>query len=65
VLNGWTPTGIEVYGVQLVTSPDELARARDELSGGGPTDYAVLRVNESPSGNENRAHNLRQMIDRR
>jgi hypothetical protein len=65
VLNGWTPTGLEVYGVQLVTSPDELAQARDELGGGGPTAYVVLRVNESSSGNENRAYNLRQMITRR
>jgi hypothetical protein len=64
VLNGWTPTGLEVYGVQLVTSPDELAQARDELSGGGPTAYTVIRVNESPFGNENRAHNLQQMISR-
>jgi hypothetical protein len=64
VLYGWTPTGLEVYGVQLVTAPEELARARDELSAGGMTDYAVLRVNESPSGNEGRAHTLRQMISR-
>ncbi len=64
VLNGWTPNGIEVYGITLVTSPDELAQARDQLAEGGPTDYVVLRVSERTYGNENRAHNLRQMIER-
>lgn len=62
VLNGWTPNGVEVYGVELVTEPAEMAVAREQLMAGLPTDYVVLRVNENPNGNENRAHNLRQLI---
>jgi hypothetical protein len=65
VLNGWSQNGVETYRVELVTSPDELTQARDELAGGAPTDYVVLRVNENPFGNVNRAYNLRQMIERR
>lgn len=64
VLNGWNPHGLPVYGVQLVTTPEEVDQVREEISGGGPTAYVVLRVNESPSGNENRSHTLRQMITR-
>jgi hypothetical protein len=41
-----------------------LAEASDQFSQTGPTDYVVLRVNESPSGNENRALSLRQLIER-
>jgi hypothetical protein len=62
-LNGWTPTGVSVYGVTLVRDKDEMSRAQAELLGGGPTDYVMLRVSENPSGNENRAHNLRQLIE--
>ncbi len=62
VLNGWTQTGVEVYGVTLVTEPAELTRASEQLAEGGPSDYVVLRVNENPAGNVNRAHNLRQLI---
>lgn len=62
ILNGWTPAGLPVYGVELVTTPAELEQARDQLAGGGPADYVVLRVSESSYGNANRAHSLRQLI---
>jgi hypothetical protein len=61
-LQGWRPNGISVYGVTLVTDKDEMSRAQAELHSGLPTDYVMLRVSENPSGNENRAHNLRQQI---
>jgi hypothetical protein len=39
--------------------------AREELTGGGPTDYVILRVAESDQkgGNVNRALRLRQIIE--
>lgn len=46
----------------LVTADEEMTRARSELLAGGPTDYVILRVSESASGNENRAHSLRRLI---
>ena len=47
-----------------VTSGDEMTRAQDELLAGGPCDYVILRVAESPNkyGNVNRARSLRQII---
>lgn len=63
VLHGWSPHGVEVYGVELVTATAEMADAQEQLTAGGPTDYAILRVNESPYGNANRAHSLRQLIE--
>jgi hypothetical protein len=62
VLNGWTPHGVHVYGVALVTSEDEMTQAQEQLTAGGPSDYVILRVNESSSGNSNRAHSLRRLI---
>lgn len=62
-LQGWSPNGISVYGVTLVTEKDEMARAQSELLGGGPTDYVILRVSENSYGNENRAHQLRQLVE--
>lgn len=54
-----------VYGVTLVTGKEELAKAAAELSVVGPTDYVVLRVSETAYGdNGNRAHSLRQLIER-
>lgn len=64
VLYGWTPGGLEVYGVRLVTQPAELQQAAVQLSEVRPSDYIVLQVIERPDGNENRAHNLRQMVER-
>jgi hypothetical protein len=64
ILNGWSPNGLPVYGVTLVTEDAELAKAAQELSVIGPTDYVVLRVSESTSGNANRADSLRQLIER-
>ncbi len=64
VLNGWSGNGLPVYGVTLVTDEAELAKAAQELSATGPTDYVVLRVSESTFGNANRADSLRQFIER-
>jgi hypothetical protein len=64
ILNGWSPHGLPVYGVTLVTDEAELTKAAQELSVTGPTDYVVLRVSESTSGNANRANSLRQLIER-
>jgi hypothetical protein len=61
VLNGWSPHGVEVYGVELVTEPAEMVQAQAELTGNGPSDYVILRVNENSSGNANRANSLRQL----
>lgn len=36
-LLGWSPGGVETYTVALVTDPDEMDRAKAELTGGGPT----------------------------
>ncbi len=60
-LNGWSRNGVVVYGVELVTEPNEVIRASDELAEGVPTEYVVLRVSES-SSNVNRAHSLRNLI---
>jgi hypothetical protein len=62
VLNGWTPNGVQVYGVALVTTDDEMTQAHDQLTARGPSDYVLLRVNESPFDNSNRAHSLRRLI---
>lgn len=64
VLYGWTPGGLEVYGVRLVTQPAELAEAAAQLSEVRPSDYIILQVNERSDGNENRARRLRQMVER-
>jgi hypothetical protein len=62
ILNGWSPHGLPVYGVTLVTDEAELAKAAQELSVVGPTEYVALRVSESAFGNANRADSLRQLI---
>lgn len=61
-MRGWMHGGTQVYGVQLVTEPAELSQAVDELKDGGPSDYVLLRVSESETGNVNRAYSLRQMV---
>jgi hypothetical protein len=40
-------------------------RARDELTGGSPSDYVIMRVaeNDEKYGNINRAQSLRQLIE--
>jgi hypothetical protein len=48
-----------VYGVSNVTDPDEMARVVEELTAGGPCEYAIIRVERSV----NRANSLRQWID--
>lgn len=62
ILNGWTPTGLPVYRVQLVTEPAEMAQAQEQLTGGGPTAYVILRVSEGGS-DVNREHSLRNLIE--
>ncbi|SRR6266516_718381 len=62
-LHGWTGHGLDTYQVALVTDPDELTKAREEVLSGGPTTYAVLKVTESDYDNSNRARSLRMLID--
>jgi hypothetical protein len=61
-LHGWSQHGLDTFGVVLVTTAEEMDRARDELTGGGPSAYVVLRVSEGP-GDVNRALALRQLIE--
>ena len=63
-LHGWSRHGVDTFLVALVTSAEEMAEAREELTGGGPTSYVILRVAESEekSGNVNRGLRLRQII---
>jgi hypothetical protein len=61
-LLGWSPGGVEAYMVALVTDAAEMERAALELTGGGPTGYVILRVNEG-AGDENRGRSLRMLID--
>jgi hypothetical protein len=64
VLYGWSPGGVEVYGVTLVTQPAEVRAAASSLAAGGPSDYVIVKVTERVEGNENRANDLRNMIER-
>jgi hypothetical protein len=67
VLNGWSPGGIEVYGVALVTDPAEMDTAREQLAREHPAgQYVILRIAESDNvtGDAMRAHTLRQLIER-
>jgi hypothetical protein len=61
-LLGWSPSGVETYTVALVNDPAEMDRAKEELTGGGPTGYVVLRVDEG-EGTVNRGLSLRMLID--
>jgi hypothetical protein len=62
-LEGWSASGVNTYPVALVTEPQEIDIARDQLTGGGPTAYVVLRVTgTSDGGSANLADNLRQRI---
>lgn len=62
LLLGWSPNGVNVYGVSLVTTPAEFAQAQRELSADEPSEYVFLRVVENDLSNVNRAHSLRQTI---
>jgi len=64
-LHGWSRHGVDTFTVALVTSAEEMTRARDELLGGGPTGYVILRVAESQErhGDANRGKRLRQLAD--
>ena len=62
-LLGWSPHGVDTYGVALVTDPDEMDRATAELTGGGPTAYVVLRVDDGESTSANRGNDLRVLIE--
>jgi hypothetical protein len=61
-LYGWSRHGVNTYGVVLVTAAEEMDRARDELTGGGPSAYLVLRVSDG-LGDVNRALSLRQLAE--
>jgi hypothetical protein len=62
-LLGWSPNGVETYGVALATGSSEMERAVAELSGGGPTAYVVLRVDEGEYSSPNRGRDLRILIE--
>jgi hypothetical protein len=63
-LAGWSAGGVNTYPVTEVTDAGELDRAREELAGGSPTAYVVLRVNgDTDTGSANMANSLRQMIN--
>lgn len=63
-LLGWSPNGVETYTVALVTDPDEMDRARAELTSGSATGYVVLRVDEGEGeGATERGRTLRMMIE--
>jgi hypothetical protein len=49
--------------VALVTAPDEMEHAARELSGGGPTGYVVLRVDEGEGSSVKRGLPLRMLIE--
>jgi hypothetical protein len=57
--------GVNTYPVALITEPDEIDLARDQLASGDPTAYVVLRVTGvGDGGNPNLAARLRETIDR-
>lgn len=62
-LSGWSGHGIDTFRVALVTDEDELRQAAAELASGKPTDYVTFRVSEGED-NGNRAHSIRQIIER-
>jgi len=61
-LHGWSLGGLDTFSVVLVTSAEEMTRARDDLLGGGASGYVILRVAEGP-GDDNRGLRLRQIIE--
>ncbi|MFC7762747.1 hypothetical protein ACFQY4_35385 [Catellatospora bangladeshensis] len=58
--HGWSPHGVDSFGVTLVTDPAEFAVAQKELTSGGPTEYVVMRVTSGGNGGDR----LRRLIQR-
>lgn len=56
---GWRKGMHAVYRVSNVTDPEQMARAVQELTAGGPCRYAIIQVEESV----NRADSLHRWID--
>ncbi len=40
-LHGWSPHGVTTFTTALVTSPQEMDQARQELASGEPTSYVM------------------------
>jgi hypothetical protein len=59
---GYAWNDASTFGAVQVTAAEEMTRARDELTGGGPSGYVILRVAEGP-GDDNRLPRLRQLIE--
>ena len=65
-LQGWSPHGVNIYDVALVTSVAEMDQAKAELLAGNvPSDYVILKAVGSPEkyGNAEPARSLRQLIE--
>ena len=62
LMNGWTEGMINVYGVELVTTPEAMSEAKEQLLRGRGSEYVILRVNEGSGSNTTRAHQLRELI---
>lgn len=66
-LYGWSRGGLATFTVALVTSAEEMARARQELLAAAGSGYVILRVAEGADaedgGNVSRANDLRQIIE--
>src|SRR4051794_5719768 len=43
-LQGWSPHGVNTFGVQLVTDPDEMRNAVEALITREPSEYVLLRM---------------------
>lgn len=56
---------MDTFATALVTTPEEMDQAREELTSGGPTSYVIMRVAEGEGryGGANRALRLRQIIE--
>lgn len=61
-LSGWSPHGVAVYTTALAADQVEMEQAVRELTGGGPTAYVILRVDEG-EGSANRGLDLRRQVD--
>lgn len=63
-VQGWGNGSVATYGVELVTTSEDMTTAAEELASGHPTAYVVLRVSEGGSAGVNRGHSLRQLIEK-
>lgn len=61
-LSGWSPHGVTTWTTALVDDRAEMEKAVAELTGGGPTPYVILRVDEG-EGSVNRGLELRRQVD--